>query len=665
MASARALGIAVTALVGGLVVAPAAVPVASAAPTDVKINEVESNGGVPGDWVELINTGTAPVDVSGWYFRDNDDTRMFTIAAGTVIAPGGYLVLDEAQFGFGLGAADSARLYDTTGITIIDSTSWTAHAVTTYGRCPNGTGGFVTSTTVTKGAVNDCSTPPSTVPPTTAPGTNTAVRVNEVESNGGVPGDWVELVNPSSTPADVSGWYFRDNDDTRMFTIAAGTVIAPGGYLVLDEAQFGFGLGAADSARLYDTTGITIIDSTSWTAHAVTTYGRCPDATGAFQTTGDSTKGAANNCGSPTTTTTTTTTIPGPAFAPWPGSQDVTVADLAGAFPSNLSGLVHQASGTATPGTLWAVRNGPGGLFRLVWNGSAWIPDTADGWGAGKLVRYPDGLGDPDAEGVTIGGASPADGIYVATERNNAASSVSRNSVLRFDPSGSATTLTATHEWQLADLPATGANLGLEAITFVPDTFLVAHGLFDESLGRTYSPADHPGHGTGLFFVSLESGGSVYAYALNHVTGTATRVATFTTGLPAVMDLHLDADLGDLWAVCDNTCAGRTSVLRIDAATGRFAATNRFERPTGMPNTNNEGFTMGAGAECVNGRKPAYWADDSALGGNAIRRGDVPCTVVPPAEIPEFPLGSAPIVLTAVVLGGWLLVRRRPTGAAA
>jgi len=146
----------------------------------IKINEVESNGGTPGDWIELYNSTNAAVDISGWGVRDNDSTHViYKFPAGTTIAAGGYFLAEEAQFGFGLGAADEARLYNQYGA-IVELYSWTAHATTTYGRCPNGTGAFTTTTTSTKGAANDCSV---------------AVRINEVESSGGTPGDWVELYN--------------------------------------------------------------------------------------------------------------------------------------------------------------------------------------------------------------------------------------------------------------------------------------------------------------------------------------------------------------------------------------------------------------------------------------------------------------------------------------
>ncbi|MES2176884.1 MAG: hypothetical protein V4550_03380 [Gemmatimonadota bacterium] len=83
--------------------------------------------------------------------------------------------------------------------------------------------------------------------------------------------------------------------------------------------------------------------------------------------------------------------------------------------------------------------------------------------------------GEPDTEDITYTTGSAA-GLYIVSERNNASNAVSRNSILRFDPSGSATSLNATNEWNLtADLPVTGANLGVEGITWIPDAFLVTH----------------------------------------------------------------------------------------------------------------------------------------------------------------------------------------------
>lgn len=574
------------------------------APAGIKINEIESNGGTPGDWAELYNPTSAPVDISGWIVKDNDDTHIYTIPAGTTIAAGGYFLAEEAGFGFGLGAPDAVRLYSPFAV-LVDSYDWTAHATTTYGRCPNGTGAFTTTTSSTKGAANDCSNP---------------VKINEVESNGGTPGDWIELFNPGVNTIDMSGYVVKDNDDTHSYTIPAGTTIAAGAYLVLEEAQFVFGLGQPDAARIFTPTGA-LLDSYSWDTHATTTYGRCPNGSGAFVTTVASTKGAANSC--PTS---------GPSIATWPGDDNVVTIDGNAVFGGNLSGLAYEAAAGSSPAVLWGARNGIGTLFRLVFNGTIWTPDATNGWTAGKAVKYPDGTGDPDFEGVTFAAGGSVGGIYASTERNNSNNSVSKNSILRFDPNQAGATLTATNEWNLtADLPVTGANLGIEGITWVPDTFLVAQKFFDENANHTYVPSEYANHGTGIFFVGLEANGIIYAYALDHTANTFKRVATFSTGFPAgVMDLWFDRELGLLWAVCDDGCGGNLGVFEIDAKAGsatlgRFQQTHLFARPTSMPNLNNEGFTIAPLAECVNGKRNAYWSDDSETGGHAIRRASITC----------------------------------------
>ncbi len=494
------------------------------------------------------------------------------------------------------------------------------------------TGAVATSTTTTTTASTTTTTAvaSTTTTTTTAPGSSgQPPKFNEVESSGGTPGDWAELYNPGTTPADISGWVVRDNDDTHTYTLPAGTVIPAGGYFVVEEAALTFGLGSADSVRLFNANR-NVIDSYDWTAHAATTYGRCPNGTGAFALTTTVTKGAANDCSVSTgsSTTSTSTTIAGaPTFAAWPGDSAVQTVDGVSVFGGNLSGLAFEGSGPANSGVIWGARNGPGALFRLVFNGTIWAPDTANGWSTGKLLKYKDGTGNPDAEGVTFTSSGSGGGMYVSTERNNDANSVSRNSILRVDPQSASATLTATHEWNLtADLPTTGPNLGMEAITFVPDSFLVSKGFFDESKNRVYNPGDYPDHGFGLFFVGLEANGQIYAYALNHATEGFTRIASFASGFTGVMDLAFDRELNNLWAVCDDTCLGRSAVLAVSASTGKFVVTNGFERPVGMPNLNNEGFTFGSQAACVNNRKPAYWADDAETGGHALRAGTVSCT---------------------------------------
>jgi hypothetical protein len=87
--------------------------------------------------------------------------------------------------------------------------------------------------------------------------------------------DWVEFYNPHDNMLDITGWEFRDEDDTHIFEFPESTVIPPHGYLVLsrDTATFSsffpdvdnvigdmdFGLSSGgELIRLFDSTGVLI-----------------------------------------------------------------------------------------------------------------------------------------------------------------------------------------------------------------------------------------------------------------------------------------------------------------------------------------------------------------------------------------------------------------------
>lgn len=316
-------------------------------------------------------------------------------------------------------------------------------------------------------------------------------------------------------------------------------------------------------------------------------------------------------------------------YSAWPTSTTVVTADASNPFGGNLSGLFYDPAAGAQSAVLWGVQNSPSKLYNLVWSSSTstYIKNTANGWSAGKTLRYPNGSGAPDAEGVTKAELSSA-AIYVATERDG--SGASRLSVLRFDTSSAATTLNATHEWNLTtDLPTVGSNLGLEAIAWVPDSFLQANGFIDESTGAAYNPSNYPLHGTGVFFVGLEANGKIYAYALNS-DSTYHRIATIASGHSQIMDLSFDRDKNVLFAHCDNGCTNRVHLLAIDttvgsATKGKFIVRKAYERPSTLGNNNHEGIAIAPESECVSNLKQYFWADDAETSGHAIRRGTISC----------------------------------------
>ena len=73
------------------------------------------------------------------------------------------------------------------------------------------------------------------------------VVVSEVRANSGATSDYIELHNPLSVDADVSGWRVTDdlNDvDTQFFKIPANTIIPAGGYKIFGETELGFRLSS-------------------------------------------------------------------------------------------------------------------------------------------------------------------------------------------------------------------------------------------------------------------------------------------------------------------------------------------------------------------------------------------------------------------------------------
>jgi hypothetical protein len=322
------------------------------------------------------------------------------------------------------------------------------------------------------------------------------------------------------------------------------------------------------------------------------------------------------------------------AYGPWPGTGAVVTIDPTDQLGMNLSGLAYLSAGGGQPAALLAVQNGPPKLHRFTSQGSSpgssvWRRDSTNGWGSGKTLRYPGGKGEPDAEAVTLAGSNFV--AYVATESDASAGS-SRLSVLRFDLTGTQTTLTATHEWNLTgSLPSVDTNLGLEAIAWVPDEHLVSRGFLDENTGAAYDPARYTNHGNGLFFVGLEDKGTIYAYALDHQTQKGQRLAIIVSGQGTLADVAFDADNGVLLSACDDTCSNRITLLGIDTnagskTRGRFVPWRGLARPATLPNTNNEGITFAPVSECgANRQRSFFWADDANKDGHALRMGAISC----------------------------------------
>jgi hypothetical protein len=313
----------------------------------------------------------------------------------------------------------------------------------------------------------------------------------------------------------------------------------------------------------------------------------------------------------------------------WPTEDMVRAADAANAFPgANFSGLAYQPAQSGASAVLWMVRNSPPSLYRLVANGALWT-SSGGAWSQGRTLVFPSGSGAPDAEDISF--AEPTSPVlYAVSERDGLGASAP--TILAYDTSASGTTLTATRAWNLSEdlrMLRLDPNLGPEALTWVPDSALLAAGFWDESTNQPYDPARYPNHGSGLFLIGIEQTGGIYAYALDHNSGAATRVASIDSGQKGLMALAFDRELNYLWAWCDDACGNHATILRVEdnptsARKGRFLVRRRLTRPSTLDDVNNEGMIFAPQAECSEGKRAIFWLEDSSAS-HVLRRGTIPC----------------------------------------
>jgi hypothetical protein len=174
------------------------------------------------DYVELFNYGSSAVDVSGFILTDDADTNKFLIPTNTIIEPQRFLVYDERQLGFRLGASGQTIYFKDAGDTrVIEAIRYGAqeNGVST-GRSPDGSQWFSRLAARTPGTANG--------PPRVSP-----VVINETmydPISGEDDDQYVELFNRGQQPVDVGGWRLEGG---AKYTVPRGTVLEPGGFLVI------------------------------------------------------------------------------------------------------------------------------------------------------------------------------------------------------------------------------------------------------------------------------------------------------------------------------------------------------------------------------------------------------------------------------------------------
>jgi hypothetical protein len=197
----------------------------------VVVNEIHAQPLDPDlDAIELHNAGAAAADISGWFLSQAagplsaDDLRTFRIPDGTVIPAGGHVVFDASDFSpageMPLDGFRGGKLWLVSADPLSgelqrfeQETGWTPLlAGVSYGRWPDGGGGFAPLSAYTPGGPN--------AEPRVGP-----VQVTEIHYHpfGGTP-EYVEIANVSSAPEPLGGWTLRGDVDLDF---AAGLVLAP------------------------------------------------------------------------------------------------------------------------------------------------------------------------------------------------------------------------------------------------------------------------------------------------------------------------------------------------------------------------------------------------------------------------------------------------------
>ncbi len=192
----------------------------------VVVNEILAHTDLPQvDYVELFNTRTQAVDLSGAWLSDTAGTNKYQIVGGTTIPARGFLAFTETQLGFGLNAEGEKVILVNSNLTrVLDAVKFDGQENgVSLGRYPDGAPGFQRLSTVTLGTSN---TPPRLSP----------VVINEImyaPISGDDNDEYVELYNRSTNTINLGGWQLQDGIG---YTFPSNTVITAGGYVVVGKS---------------------------------------------------------------------------------------------------------------------------------------------------------------------------------------------------------------------------------------------------------------------------------------------------------------------------------------------------------------------------------------------------------------------------------------------
>ena len=275
---------------------------------------VDANLGTP-DWIELYNSGSVPLDISGYGVSDNlRDLHKFVAPEGTVIGAGEYLVL------YATGAADGAANPLVTNFGLSKSGDYlfvtdsyfglvaqmeipALYTDISYARAADGSFGY--SGMPTPGAANSDDIYASLEAVFAAQNLG-ALSISEVMPTDDANGNrWVELYNDSDSAIRLENYSLSDDETNPLkWQISSGTVPAKGYACIYlsglgsdgkDGTHAPFRLSKEDTSVLLSDLQGNLIDRMSWEAGIIGGIAVVKGASGAAAYTAYPTFEAANS----------------------------------------------------------------------------------------------------------------------------------------------------------------------------------------------------------------------------------------------------------------------------------------------------------------------------------------------------------------------------------
>jgi len=250
------------------------------------------------DWIELYNTGSETVDLSGYFLSDDDDEPgAWSFPEGTTIDPDGYLIIwadgDEDQDGlhasFKLSGGGESVIFSDRDTIVLDKVVYSDQEDdVSFGRFPNGTGVFqFMMPTFNAENVSGRGRSGLVINELMASNDNT------VADQDGDFDDWIEIYNNSEEAIDLSGYLLSDDaGELGQWAFPEGTSIGPVSYLIIwaddepeqDGLHATFKLSSGGEILYLSDSDTTLIDVVEFPAlDADATYGRFPNGTGPFE----------------------------------------------------------------------------------------------------------------------------------------------------------------------------------------------------------------------------------------------------------------------------------------------------------------------------------------------------------------------------------------------